>query len=308
MASSKSPAVQPFFDARGRLLIERRGLPRALGSTLQTDAYHFIRTASWTRVTLLFATLFVVVNLVFAVIYWIGDAKVTNSDGVFDYVWFSVQTLATIGYGYLAPDGVFANVVVTIESFVGIALTAVVTGVVFSRFATPSARVIFSNVAIIGDHDGRPTLMFRMANARDTAIVEATAHVYLSRDEVLRTGEKIRRIHDLALRRNNSPIFNLSWIAYHPIDLTSPLHGATADSLRDSNANVIVTFQGIDDQLAATVHTRWAYNVEDILFGVRFADVIHKDPETGVRYLDFAAFHTTEPLAATSSAGPDGPG
>jgi inward rectifier potassium channel len=236
------------------------------------------------------------VNFLFAAILYAGRADVMNAHGFVDYYWFSVQTLATIGYGYLAPNDTLSNLIVTVESFVGIALTAMVTGVFFARFATPYAKVIFSKVAIIGEHDGKRTLMFRMANARSTAIVEATCHVYVSRDEVLASGERMRRIYDLVLRRATSPIFSLSWLATHTIDAASPIADLTPESLAASNVNLIVTFQGIDDRLAATVHTRYAYNVDDIVFDRRFADLFHVDPDTGGRYLDFARFDDLEPM------------
>jgi inward rectifier potassium channel len=294
--------VQPVVDARGRLLLERRGLPRGVAESLGKDAYHFLRTTTWTRLTLLFAGVFVAVNLVFAAILYLGHAEVMNARGFLDDFWFSVQTLATIGYGYLAPADRLANAVVMVESFVGISLTAVITGLVFARFATPYAKVIFSQVAIIGEHDGKRTLMFRMANARSTAIVEATCHVYVSRDEILADGERMRRVHDLPLRRSTSPIFSMSWLATHTIDAHSPIADLTPETLAAANVNLIVTFQGIDDRLAATVHTRYAYNAEDIVFDRRFADLFHIDPETGGRYLDFEVFHTTLPVLPASAA------
>jgi inward rectifier potassium channel len=308
VATRKS--VQPIVDARGRLLLERRGLPRGLSSALGKDAYHFLRTASWTRITCLFAGLFLIANLIFAAILYFGRAEVMNAHGFADDFWFSVQTLATIGYGYLAPADTLANAVVTVESFVGILLTALITGVFFARFATPYAKVIFSRVAIVGDHDGKRTLMFRMANARSTAIVEATCHVYVSRDEILVGGERMRRIYDLPLRRTTSPIFSMSWLATHTIDDASPLADLTPETIAATNLNIIVTFQGIDDRLAATVHTRYAYNADDIVFDRRFADVIYTEPDTGVRYLDHELFDVTEPnaparvSAAADQAGP----
>jgi inward rectifier potassium channel len=294
--------TQPVVDARGRLLLERRGMPTSLGSVLGNDAYHFLRTATWTRITLLSGGVFLLVNLLFALVLYLGRAEITNSHGFADDYWFSVQTLATIGYGYLAPADTLANAVVTIESFVGIALTAMITGVVFARFSTPSAKVIFSSKLIITSHDGKRTLMFRMANARSTAIVEATCHVYLTRDEILVGGETMRRIYDLPLRRATSPIFSLSWLATHTIDDQSPLAGLSAEQIAAGNMNVVVTFQGIDDRLAATVHTRYAYNVEDIVFDCRYADIFGFDAQTGRRFLDFDRFHDLEPLARAADA------
>ncbi len=282
---------QRVFDARGRAVLERRGLPRELGSTLLSDAYHFLRTATWTRITLLFIALFLIVNLAFALLLWLAGANVVGGHGLADDFWFSVQTVATIGYGVLSPGDTLSNVVVVAESFVGIALTALVTGVVFARFATASARVLFSKIAIIADHDGKRVLTFRMANARSTAIVEATIRVYLSRDETLQNGERMRLIHDLKLRRSTSPIFSFSFSAFHDLDESSPLYGISPENLSTSLANIIVTFQGIDDTLAATVHTRYAYNAEDIVFDRKFVDILRVDPSTGERYLDFEPFH-----------------
>ena len=293
--------VQPIVDARGRLILERRGLDSSLAQTLATDAYHFLRTARWSRIIGLFVLVFLSVNLVFALVLYLGGAQVMNAAGFLDDFWFSVQTLATIGYGYLAPADALANAVVTVESIVGIALTAMITGLFFARFSTPSAKVIFSRVALIASHDGKRTLLFRMANARATAIVEATVRVYISRDEVLADGERMRRIYDLPLRRTTSPIFSMSWLATHTIDDASPLAGVTPESLVATGTNLTVTFQGIDDRLAATVHTRYSYNAEDLVFDHRFVDVLYTDPSTGRRYLDFTKFHDVEPLLPPSA-------
>lgn len=298
-----------MFDARGRVLIERRNVPdpRSI-SALGSDAYHYLRTASWTRITLIFAAGYLLANLVFAAILYLGHADITNAHGFADDYWFSIQTMATIGYGVLSPNDTLANVIVTIESFFGIVLTALVTGVFFARFSTPSARVLFSKVAIIAPYAGKPTLMFRMANARSTAILEANIRVYVTRDEAVPGEGRTRRIHDLPLRRTNSPIFNLSWTAFHVIDETSPLHDVAADHMRANGMNIIITFTGTDDRLAASVHARYAYSADDIVFDHRFVDIFKMDA-SGMRYLDFAPFHDTEPLlpAAAKVIEPEDP-
>jgi len=287
------PKAQQLIDARGRPLIERRGVRR---SSLAYDAYHFLRSASWQRIILLFGGGYLLANLVFALVLYLGDAQVTHATGFLDLFWFSVQTMATIGYGYLSPADQLANAIVTVESFFGILYTAVITGVIFARFSTPRARVLFSKVAIISDHDGRRSLMFRMANERSTAIVEATARAYLVRDETLANGESIRRIHDLSLRRNTSPVFNMSFLVVHPIDDRSPLYKTNAPSLREQNTNVVVTFTGIDDSLAEPVHARYLWTWTDIVF-----DHMLKVDSDGTRYLDLAPIHDTEPLVLKTS-------
>lgn len=287
---------QSFLDSRGRLTIPRRGLPPARASELAKDLYHRLRTTTWPRLIALLGVGWILVNLAFAAVLYFGDAEILNArPGSFlDRFWFSVQTLATIGYGYFVPIDQLAHVIVTIESFVGIIMIAMATGLFFAKFSTPIAKVMFSKVGVIADEGEGRVLMLRMANARATAIVEATAHVVYSRDEVLPSGARHRRLYDLALRRDTSPVFALSWTVYHPIDATSPLYGATAASLARENANIFVTFTGIDDSLAASVHTRFVYLAEQIRFDELFADIIHRDA-LGNRYLDYAYFDQTRP-------------
>ncbi len=275
--------LQQLLDSRGRVLIERRGVKRA---KLSDDAYHLLRTSSWYRILALFAMAFLVSNLVFAAILYVGHADVANAHGFLDDFWFSVQTMGTIGYGVVAPNDHLSNVIVTIESFYSIVFTALVTGIVFSRFSTPSARVMFSRVALISWHDGQRALMFRMANERTTAIVEATIKVYMTRDERLSNGEPMRRVYDIPLKRSTSPVFALSFLAVHVIDEKSPFYKIGAPALRESNANIVVTFTGIDDQLAATVHSRYLWTWNEVVYDQRYADLFKLDPTTGKRYLD----------------------
>lgn len=292
MAKSSPSNAGQFFDPRGRVGIERRGMPRDSG--FARDGYHALRTWRWSSVTFAIFGLFLLVNGFFAVALELGHAKIANSDGgFFDYFWFSVETMATIGYGNMAPLDSYAHAIVTVESFVGILVGAMVTGIFFARFSTPSARVIYSDVAVIGSHDGKPTLIFRMANARRTAIVEATIKVYVSQNEVLSDGEQMRKVHDLVMHRNTTPLFALSWTALHTIDKSSPFFGVTPEIATARGMQIIVTFTGIDDRLAATVHSRCMYPFDQFRFNQRFVDIFDTDAVTKVRFMNMANFHET---------------
>jgi len=301
------PKSQPLFDERGRPTVERRGVKESFGQALGADVYHFLRTTTWTRLIAIMLGIYLGANLLFASGLYFGDATILNAapDSFADRFWFSVQTMATIGYGAMAPAGKLANVVVTVESFVGIVITAMATGLFFAKFATPVAKVMFSKRAVIADQDGTPTLMFRMANARETAIVEASVKVALLRDETMKSGERVRRIYDLTLRRSTSPVFALSWTAYHAVDAASPLFGATAETLRASNANLSVTFTGIDDRLATTVHARCSYSADFILHDHKYVDILIEDATTGRRVIDFTHFDETVPVAPVSPSRAD---
>ena len=148
-----------------------------------------------------------------------------------DLFFFSVQTLSTVGYGQMAPKTLAANVVVTIEAFVGLFNLAIATGLLFARISRPTARVMFSERAVITTFEGVPTLIFRAANQRRNRIVEAEVTISLARDMTTREGGSIRRFQELPALRSKSPIFYLSWQIMHRIDASSPLAGETADSL-----------------------------------------------------------------------------
>ena len=149
---------------------------------------------------------------------------------------------------------------------------------------------------MISTIDGKRVLQFRLANERSTAIVEATVRLYMVRDEKLANGEPWRRVYDLPLRRATSPVFNMSFLVVHPIDDKSPLNKVNAPQLREQNTNVIVTFTGIDDSLAAPVHARYLWTWNDVMFDHRFVDMLKRDDD-GTRYLDLGPIHDTVPLA-----------
>jgi inward rectifier potassium channel len=209
-----------------------------------------------------------------------------------DAFFFSVQTMATIGYGDMHPATVYTNFLVTIEVLLGMTGLALSTGLVFARFSRPTARVMFSNVAVVVDHDGVPSLMFRAANQRSNQILEAEVAVMLLRDELSEEGVEMRRFHDMAVSRPRTPMFALSWTVIHPIDQASPLRGESRDSLARSHAQIIVSIGGIDETFSQTIHARHTYEADEIRWNHRFADILTR-AEDGHRRIDYRRFHDT---------------
>ena len=255
------------------------------------DAYHRLLTMPWHRFFALVLVGYLFVNGCFALGYYgLGDAIENAVPGSFlDVFFFSVQTLATIGYGKMAPHTLGANVLVTLEALLGMIGLAVTTGLVFARFSRPTARVLFSRVAVVTRWEGTPSLMFRMANARGNQIVEAHLKLTLIRSETTAEGQSVRRLHDLRLLRSEHAAFALTWTAIHPIDAASPLRGADAESLRASMAEFVVSLTGIDEGLSQTIHARHGYRPEDLRFGVRFADIL--TDVQGESRIDYTRFH-----------------
>jgi inward rectifier potassium channel len=240
---------------------------------------------------------YVAINTLFAFLYLAGGDSIKNArPGSFlDAFFFSVQTMATIGYGALYPQTDYANILVAIEALLGLLGVAMGTGLMFARFSRPTARVLFSRVVVVAPHNGVPTLMLRVANERRNQILEAQIALSLLRDEVTAEGQFMRRFYDLKLVRSQTRIFALSWMVMHHIDENSPLYGATPESLAEAETDIVVTLTGLDETVTQTVHARHYYITEEILWNMRFVDVFTKKPD-GRRLLDFNHFHDVTPL------------
>ncbi|MBD2457202.1 ATP-sensitive inward rectifier potassium channel 10 [Nostoc sp. FACHB-87] len=261
------------------------------------DPYHLLLTIPWSGFVLVIFAVYVAINTLFALAYLLGGDCIANArPGSFlDVFFFSVQTLASIGYGAMYPKTNYANIIVTIEAIAGVMGIAMMTGLAFARFSRPTARVIFSRVAVIVPYEQAPTLMFRTANQRRNLILEAQMRVYLMRDEITAEGEFMRRIYDLKLLRQQTPGFALSWSVMHIIDESSPLYGVTPDSLIQTNSVLMISLTGIDETVAQVVHARHSYGTNEILWNHRFVDILHHTSD-GHRYIDYNHFHDVLPL------------
>jgi inward rectifier potassium channel len=262
-----------------------------------TDAYHFLLTSPWWVLFTLILVCYLAANAIFAAVY-VEDAGIENArPGSFrDAYFFSVQTMATIGYGRMVPTTTLTNVVVTLEALFGLVALALATGLMFAKFSQPRARVLFSRVAVVSVRDGVRSLMVRLANERPTGLVEARLHLVFVRDETTVEGESVRRFYPLPLTREWSAVFALTWTAVHQLDASSPLYGATAESLKTCSAQLIASLVGIEEATAQTVHARYAWTADAILFDRRFRDVLFKMPD-GRRAVDYAHFHEVEPVS-----------
>ncbi|MBD1926210.1 ATP-sensitive inward rectifier potassium channel 10 [Trichocoleus sp. FACHB-90] len=262
------------------------------------DLYYLILTISWPWFFVLLALGYAIANSLFAIAYLAGGDGIENAQpGSFkDAFFFSVQTMASIGYGAMYPRTLYVNFLVTIESLVGLLGIAMGSGLMFARFSRPTARVLFSRVAVISRYDGVPTLMFRAANQRRNFIVEAQINVTMVRNEINREGEFMRRFYDLKLVRSHTPIFALSWTVMHPIDETSPLYGATLETLAQTETDIVITLIGLDETVSQNIHARHSFSDKEILWNMRFVDIFTSDRrQDGRRLIDYTRFHDVVP-------------
>ncbi|HZH33782.1 MAG TPA: ion channel [Pyrinomonadaceae bacterium] len=267
------------------------------------NLYHFLLTMSWTRFLLLVAGVYFVQNVTFALLYLacgqeaLVDVTETPVQNRFwQAFFFSVHTFATIGYGTIHPVGYAANFLVTLESYVSMLAQALVTGVVFARFARPTAQIVFSDTAIIAPYQDITAFMFRIVNARINQLIEVKAQVALARF-VEENGKKVRRFDPLYLERRQVTFFSHSWTIVHPIDEGSPLYGCTAEDLQKSDAEFLILLTAIDETFSQTVHTRSSYKPDEILWNVKFADIYVRGNETEVVTIDVRKLSKVEKVA-----------
>ena len=269
----RSPVV---INRDGSLNIHR---PRERGK-LFSDLYHYFLSISWPRFFILIIVIYFLTNLIFAVLYFSCGENALKGihpgplERFEDCLFFSVQTLATIGYGQLSPLGWGPNILVTIQAFLGMLILATTTGLLYARFSRPTARAIFSNYAIISQYNNKPCFVFRVANERLNQIVEAHMTLTLTKNETSKEGETSRKFHYLKLECDYSPLFALSWTIRHFIDETSPLFGMDADKMRETQVAIFASLTGIDDTFSQTITARSVYRYDEIVYDKRFKDIL----------------------------------
>ncbi len=286
----------------GNSRIKRIGVRRWYWS----DAYHLMLTLSWPRFFALVGVLYFLTNMVFATAFFMVPGSVRNArPGSFlDMVFFSIETLATVGYGFMNPGSTYGHLVASTEILLGMVEVAAVTGLLFARFSRPTSRIMFSDVAVVTPFNGVPTLMLRAGNERANLILEASVRASLVRRETTLEGQVFTRFYDLKLEREQTSVFALSWTIMHPIDQSSPLYGKTRQDLHEAVATLTVAISGTDDTLNDFVHARQSYAAEHIYFGHHFADIMSDKLEGNVRILDFSKFHDIHPDGSDAGSMP----
>lgn len=260
------------------------------------DAYHWILSLSWPQFAGLLSGAYLALNVIFALLYeFAGDSIAEMPSGSFSAAFFfSVQTLATVGYGHMYPTTLYGNILTTVEIMVGMFGLAVMTGLIFVRFSRPSARIEFTRNLVIAPFNGQPTLMLRVANLRHHSMAEVEFKVMFMRNEEIKEGDEFRRFYPLKLHFDWLITFPVALTLLHTIDEQSPLYGMTAASLEATNARLVASVVGIETVIQAAVQCQKDYSWRDIRFGERFVEIYTETGE-GRLTVDYGRLHETEP-------------
>lgn len=274
--------------------IRKRGVPRY---DLR-DPYHIAVTLPWPGFIGAALACLAAVNLFFAALYAAKPGAIANlPPGDVLRAFFSLETLATVGYGEMAPDTIYGHVVASVEIVIGIAFTAILTGLLFIRFSKARAKIIFANQAVVATHNGAPTLMVRLANGRFTELFSASAQIGVLLHEVTDEGYSLSQVHELRLTRSTIPIFPLTWTLMHTIDDASPLKAVDLSALGGEDARLFVTVQAFDGALGAQVQAAKHYDRAHVVVGMRYGEATTRDAAGGFT-ADLSRISSLEPERA----------
>src|SRR5271168_3121649 len=306
MSTTKHPSKGRFHRAPaarrpvGRRILQlgtRQVITEGIVRPIFHDLFHHFMTVSWPRLFATLAAFFIGFDLLFGFLYYLVPGSVANLNppGFAGAFFFSVETLATVGYGEMHPHNLYGHTVAMIEIFVGLMSLALITGLMFARFSRPRARFLFTRNAVVQPIAGKQTLLFRAANERQNVVQDASARLRMLRNEVTEEGFRIRRIVDLPLLRSQHPMFVLGWTIMHVIDDTSPLNSESAESLEQSKVTFVLSLSGTDENTGQVLMARAEYSSADIRWNSTFRDILEED-EDGTLHLDYSKFHDVIPL------------
>ena len=308
---SKTPTHSPLGRARRRPAARRvkvgqreiftYGLSRAVWH----DLFHYCMTVSWPQLFGTLAAFFLAFDVLFGLLYHLVPGCIANLNppGFAGAFFFSVETLATVGYGDMHPQTLYGHLVAMAEIFVGLMSLALITGIMFARFSRPRARFLFTRNVVVRPIDGKLTLVIRAANQRQNVVQDASAQLRMLRDEVTEEGFRIRRVVDLPLVRSQHPMFILGWTIMHVIDDTSPLQSETSQSLAEVAAAFVLSVSGTDETTGQVLMARAEYSSQDVIWNATFHDIL-EEAEDGTLHFDYSKFHDVEPLAQSEAEHP----
>jgi inward rectifier potassium channel len=290
-----SKGHQRLVNPDGSFNVRRRG-DRKLTIA---DVYHTLITLGWWKFFAIVLGSFFLLNLVFALAYYFigpehltGVIGVTNGEKFWECFFFSSQTLTTLGYGRISPIGVPSSAIAALESMIGLLAFALSTSLLWGRFSRPTAKVVYSQNALISPYRRGGGLMFRAINGGRSRLIEIEADVTMARTEMLE-GNSQRRFYRLNLEISRISVLPTSWTIVHPIIDDSPLFNRSQDDINHEETEILVMLKAFDETYSQTVYSRTSYKFHQIVCGAKFLPMVEDDTD-GTIILDMDKLNAYE--------------
>ena len=250
---------------------------------------------TWPRFLASFVIVFLCTNLIFGFLFYLQEGSIAGlkEPRFLEYFFFSVQTVATIGYGAMYPQTLYGHILVTIEAMLGLLGLGMFAALAFARLSLPRSRVVFSQPVVITMFEGERALMFRIANERNNRIIGAEVELSLFIQQTTQEGFGIRRVHDLGLLRNHTPMLAMTWLVIHPINEKSPLFNLSREALAKADFSLVATIKGLDETVSQTIQSIHTYAYDDIKWNHRFVDLFRKTDPATAPSIDLTLIHET---------------
>ncbi len=264
------------------------------------NIYNRLIMMGWFQFLCWLLVFYLVANIFFASIYMLTGAETLT--GVDDKVlngpfwkcfFFSAQTLTTVGYGHISPASFITSSIAAFESMIGLLAFALATGLLYGRFSRPVAHIRFSKQSVFAPYLDVNAWMFRIINTRDNQLINLQVTATLSRSENKPDGTLIRKYYGLNLERSKVAFFPRDWTLVHPVTTESPLFGCTPEELEKTDTEILISLQAMDDTFAQSVHDRFSYRYEEILWGRKFP-VMFTVNQNGTLLVDLDKLDETE--------------
>lgn len=268
---------------QGERLINRDGSfnvrKKGLGFFDQLSYYHEFVNMPWLHFLVIVALIYLAFNLFYACLYCaVGLDQLSGIEGTtfierfIETFYFSTQTFTTVGYGKISPVGTWAGLIAAIESLNGLMAFALMTGLIYGRFARPVEKIIFSENALIAPYQEGKGLMFRMVNARRNQLTEVEVQVIASMVDHNR-GNGMRKFYPLELEISRINMFAMSWTVVHPIEEESPFFGMSEADIKASDLEIMILIKAFDDTSSQMIHVRSSYKYYDMVWGAKFVNM-----------------------------------
>lgn len=279
------PKAKRLITKNGKFNVKHVGQKSGLVNTYQ----HLI-TMPWIPFLFFIILMVFAINCVFAFIYFVigvehftGIEVKTPFGQYLKCLFFSLQTFTTVGYGYIAPKGFLVNFIAAFEALTGLMVFAIITGLLYGRFAKPNTKIMFSDTMLVAPYQNGWSYQFRVINRRKSTIMDLHARVLLSFAE---HGKATRTYHNLELERETVMLFPLNWTIVHPLTPSSPLWGKSKEFLSQADAEIIIVLKGYDDTFSQELNSIYSYHANEIIFGGKFDLMYESGKESTIMHID----------------------